>query len=72
MLFNGKICLDIEIIRFSLPSTNNDFYGIKVDGRDVHRGGGGAAAADFLKNHRGSGAAAAGCLKFIAVAARQR
>jgi hypothetical protein len=31
MLFKGKICLDIEIIRFSLPSTNNDFYGIKVD-----------------------------------------
>ncbi len=35
-------------------------------------GGGGAAAADFLQGHRGSGAAAAGFLKFIAAAARQR
>jgi hypothetical protein len=37
-----------------------------MQSRGVH---GGAAAANFLKNHRGSGAAATGFLKFIAAAA---
>jgi hypothetical protein len=37
--------------------------------RDVH-GSAAAAATDFLINHRGSGVAATGFLKFIAVAAR--
>jgi hypothetical protein len=37
--------------------------------RPCHDGSGGAAAADCLQNHRGSGAVAAGFLKFIVAAA---